>query len=243
MFYNHRVKVYPDGTETHYIYSKSKQKNFEVLADVKENEEIEHDGSSVERKEIDNQKRAREKVYDYARSNTFDFFVTLTFSDSEVDRYDYDACTTKLRQFTDWLGRNNCSYIFVPEQHKDGAYHFHGLVKGALRLSPAVNPHTLLQIPDVFNISNYNLGFSTATRIKDPQRTASYITKYLTKDMTVPKGRRRYWASKNLLLPVIAFDDTFIDSYYISKLRLVADYCKVCPSEYGTLEILEVRNP
>lgn len=53
--------------------------------------------------------------------------MTLTFDGSKVDRYDYNICLTKCCQ---WLNNQHkryapdLAYLFVPEKHKDGAYHF-----------------------------------------------------------------------------------------------------------------------
>ena len=51
----------------------------------------------------------------------------------------------------------------------------------------------------IYNLLNYSLGFTTATEIKSLQAAQHYITKYVTKDlMSVAKGKKRYWSSKNL---------------------------------------------
>lgn len=70
-------------------------------------------------------------IYDIARSDCWEWFLTYTFEQSKVDRYDYSWCSQKM---SDWLKnmRRVCpdmKYIVVPEQHKDGAWHFHGLFK------------------------------------------------------------------------------------------------------------------
>ncbi len=54
----------------------------------------------------------------------------------------------------------------------------------------------------IYNLLNYRLGFTTATDIKSLQASQFYITKYITKDLVaVSRGKKRYWASKNLKLP------------------------------------------
>ena len=77
-------------------------------------------------------KRTKKKVYDYAKSNEWEWFVTFTFSPDKVNRYDYDECTKYLSKWFNNLKRSSpaLSYLVVPEQHKDGAYHFHGLFSG-----------------------------------------------------------------------------------------------------------------
>lgn len=44
-------------------------------------------------------------------------------------------------------------------------------------------------------------------KIKDPQRVATYIAKYLTKKLAVPKGRKCYWASRSLAKPTVEYVD------------------------------------
>ena len=69
-------------------------------------------------------------VYNYSLANDWDWFVTLTFDPQKVDRYNYSDCAKKLKNFID-VTRRKCpglKYLFVPELHKDGAFHFHGLI-------------------------------------------------------------------------------------------------------------------
>ena len=55
--------------------------------------------------------------------------------------------------------------------------------------------------PEFDNVKNYKYGLTTATSISDPARAATYLSKYLTKSIQVPKGRKRYWASRQLVSP------------------------------------------
>lgn len=51
----------------------------------------------------------------------------------------------------------------------------------------------------IYNVGKYRLGFSTATKVRDPRRVTQYIGKYVTKDLcAVTKGKKRYWCSRNL---------------------------------------------
>lgn len=148
--------------------------------------------------------RAKNMIYDYARSNAFDWFVTMTFDPRKVDSFDYTECSKKLSQ---WLKNvrklyaPDIRYIFVPELHKSGRYHFHGLLAdiGTLRLVDSGHRDNG-QI--IYNIDNYKLGFTTATKILDKQRTATYIGKYITKELSGHiKGKKHYWVSRNLNIP------------------------------------------
>ena len=158
--------------------------------------------------------RAKNMIYDYARSNDFDYFVTLTFNPDVVNSFDYSECGKRL---SDWLANvrrryaPDLKYLFVPELHKSGRYHFHGLIGniGSLRLEDS--GHYTIDGNTIYNLGNYKLGFTTATKITDKYRTATYIGKYITKELSGHiKGKKHYWVSTNLSLPeeqILTVDD------------------------------------
>ena len=72
--------------------------------------------------------RARKEVFELCACNDFDLFFTLTLSPEEIDRYDYKGAVKVLGTFLDnRVRRRGLRYVAVPELHKDGAVHFHGL--------------------------------------------------------------------------------------------------------------------
>lgn len=81
---------------------------------------IESDNRDKSRSLTSSTNRAKNKVYDYARTNAWEWFVTWTFDPSKIDSTDYDVVTKKLSQ---WLKRMrkdfapNLRYIVVPELH------------------------------------------------------------------------------------------------------------------------------
>ena len=55
----------------------------------------------------------------------------------------------------------------------------------------------------IYNLMNYSLGFTTCTLIHSLSASQYYITKYISKDLIMlSKGKKRYWASKNLNKPI-----------------------------------------
>lgn len=195
------------------------------------------------RKKVDNMKRAQQKVYDIARSNSFTHFITLTFDPEKVDSYDYSACCSSLLSFTKLLNRHACTYVLVSEKHESGRYHFHGLITlGSLSLSRAASPYDGSFLSDeqgrvIYNLPQYNLGFSTATEISDSARTASYLSKYLTKELSVPKGKKCYWASRSCERPLVTRVNLSEDELpsYVEGSRFV----KVINNDYGDFLIAE----
>ena len=103
--YNIKVLTFPDLSRQVRIYSKVVESP-EVVPDRKVQDRNPFDGKKV-REVLDfdvsfdasartSLSRTKQKVYQYARSNSWDWFVTFTFSDKKVNRYDYDECTKVL---------------------------------------------------------------------------------------------------------------------------------------------------
>lgn len=166
-------------------------------------------GWTIARKEEENAKRAKQTVYELARANVhrWDFFVTLTFDPKIVQRNNYKDCLRHVRDFTKFLTSIGCCWLFVPEHHKDGlSYHFHGLVGGDFPMSYGGKHGYRGSEVDTWNIP-YFPGYTTVQRIRDSSRVATYITKYITKDLVhlVPKGCHRYLCSRNLERPTVLY--------------------------------------
>lgn len=188
--------------------------------------------------------RTKNRVYYLARSNVWDWFVTLTFDPDKVDSLDYDSCVKKLSV---WLTvcRRKCPgirYLMVPELHKSGRYHFHGLFAdcGALGFTDSGKrdgSHV------IYNIGSYKLGFSTATEVTDPRRVTQYIGKYITKDLcAVSSGRKRYWASRSLCQAET--EEYFLEGSerapYVCGLESMADYVKTFGDDNLTVQCFEL---
>lgn len=157
-------------------------------------------------------RRTKSVIKDYVLNNDFDLFVTFTFDPRKVDRYDFSACSLKMQGYINRLSRyakaNNINfrYIVVPEFHKDGAIHFHALIGD---FPKALKKTKVLQNNRrVYNIPGYRFGFTNAQKITTADKSSigdlfGYLTKYITKDMPLIFGRRRYWCSRNLAKPII----------------------------------------
>lgn len=155
-------------------------------------------------------KRSKNMIYKLAcNNNPWDYFVTFTFNGDKVDRYNFSEVSKKLSNWIDNIKRKyNCKdmgYIIVPEKHKDGAWHFHGLLKNCDNLNFIDSGIKDNQGRTIYNISNYKFGFTTATKLSDIDKAVSYILKYISKDLFGDnlKGKKRYWRSKNLQMPAV----------------------------------------
>lgn len=108
MLYNLRIKSFPDGTKQYFFSEFVKERDYSI-------EKGAPAGECTEEKQRENAKRAVQVVYDLARSNDFDWFITLTFDPERVDRYDYDSCADAVKRFTKMLCKNGNRWIIVPE--------------------------------------------------------------------------------------------------------------------------------
>lgn len=209
--YNLKVETFPTGTVrlNYYEYSvhkgdKGNRPDYEKNPfDGEKTRVVKSLEVNKERSSYISMKRTRSMVYKYALSNEWEWFVTLTFSPKKVDRYNYTECSKKLKSFIDTTRRicPDMRYIFVPELHKDGAFHFHGLIANC----PALEFVFSGKVKDkrrVFNIPGFSYGFTTATKVSDSKKSANYLSKYITKEIcAVSPNKKRYWTSRNLNLP------------------------------------------
>lgn len=145
----------------------------------------------------------KNRIYKIARSNEWNWFITLTFDRTRTDSSEYNMIVYRLKIFLNHLQQRKCpnlKYLIVPELHEDKAhYHFHGLIANADNMRFAYSGHDDKTGNPIFNILDWSWGFTTATRIKDSARASSYITKYITKDTeNVIKEKKRYYCSRNV---------------------------------------------
>lgn len=159
-------------------------------------------------------------IYEYGYSNTWEWFFTFTFSPDYLDRYDYSACYKSISKFLDnykYRYSNELKYLVVPEQHKDGAWHFHGLLSGVL--SDDLIPFKKIKGQMIYNFPRFKGGYTTATKVHDTKRVATYITKYITKDIAIhTKNKHRLLVSKNLKKPDIV--ERSMSPEEIQKLKI-----------------------
>lgn len=183
-------------------------------------------------------------ISDLSRSNPWEWFATFTFDERMVDRYDYPAVSKAL---STWLSniRRKCPdlrYLVVPELHKDGAYHFHGLLANCDGLG-LVYSGVIQKGKKVYNISSFHLGFTNVQEVTDTNRVSVYVTKYITKDLCeLTPGKKRYWCSRNLARPVVELYS--IGGMELKNLRnncaCYAKHCSVSEGPYQDVQRFEL---
>lgn len=148
-------------------------------------------------------RRTQQLLKDYVLCNQFDLFCTFTFDPKKIDRYNIDACYRAMSGFlhnAKYTHSRDLKWLVVPEHHKDGAYHFHALLSGYNGQLKATKCHQNGR--QLFNMSGWRRGFSTAVFIENQDAVANYVRKYITKDMLTEFGRRRFFGSRNLVKPI-----------------------------------------
>lgn len=145
--------------------------------------------------------RSKQAIFEISRANEWDWFITLTFDRNVIDSSNYDLLVEKVcKWFNNTKNRKSpdMKYLIIPELHADGAhYHFHGLLAdcGGLEM---VKSGVIQDGKEVYNITSFPYGFTTATKVDDTVRVSGYISKYITKELQNSlKGKRRYIASNN----------------------------------------------
>lgn len=276
--YNVKVFTYPDLSQQVRVYTQpvrtredgiiyAEKPSVELdpfhFLPVKTVKVFDRDFDEAVQRSIDvSHKRTVNKIYMYSRSNVWDYFVTFTFSKEKVDRYNYEDCSNKISKWLKNMKQRYCpdmKYIVVPEQHKDGAYHFHGLFSNIEGMDMRdsgkrviahyyKNGRKCFRKTDtpIYIIGRYHLGWTTATRVRSNERVAGYITKYVTKELVSNvKGKRRYWISRNLDVPILEEfflepADKFIYQSEISEMAVYEKHVE-CKEIEQTLSIYELE--
>lgn len=256
--HNCRVKEYPDGTRVYMVADRPIFREpgweeadggkrsaavdalidrLESIVDVGELSmyEIARIEEAEAQRERDSreraQRRAKAAVRDLARCNDFAYFVTLTLDAERIDRYDMREITRRLNHWLDnHVRRAGLRYVLVPERHRDGAIHFHGLFSDALEAVDSGTIDTGHGKPKkprsanqrarmlaegghiVYNLPAWDLGFTTAIELYgERKRAINYVCKYIGKQQIDGEagkiGGRWYYSGGQLQRPAVTFCD------------------------------------
>lgn len=172
--------------------------------------------NSVNENKLDcNLRRAKNTIKELVMCNEWEYFATLTLDKTKYDRYDLKKYIKDLSQYVRDLRKkgNDIKYLLIPERHKDGAWHIHGFFAGLnqeelkeFSLSeklPSYIKNSIKQGKKLWNWVGYSrkFGFNELEEIRDIDKVSSYVTKYITKDLsdTVSElGAKTYYCSRGL---------------------------------------------
>ncbi len=164
-------------------------------------------------------RRAKTNAFDMIMCNSdLDTFVTFTYAPEQTDdKADYDGC---YKQLGVWLSnrvqRRDLKYVCVPERTKKGDIHFHAIMnRSALKLVPSLSPYTGKRLQhngnDLWNVSDWKYGFTSAEIIgkssDDRRAVAKYIFKYMGKQMGQKIGGRYALIGGDLRRPIYRYAD------------------------------------
>ena len=182
--------------------------------------------------------RTRRMIKEYAACNMWEHFVTVTLS-PEIweNRFNIESVQKSVSSMARTLRTESkrFKYLFIPEQHKNGAIHMHGLVMG-LPESELI-PYTMTDVNGPNKLPKYIVsavkdgkplyhckmwddiyGYNVVEPIRDLDRAASYISKYVGKSIGTLSAKTRYWHSRGLAVSVVIAEYK-IPSYNTEKLK------------------------
>lgn len=180
--------------------------------------------------------RAKSMVRELGLCNPWDYFVTLTISPEKYDRYNLPLF---IQDFAKFLHNYNkrcsfnekVSYLLIPERHKDGAWHIHGLIKGIRQKDLYTNQYGYL----VWKQYQDKFGYISMESIKSKERVSYYILKYFTKDNSknvTDLGAHLYYRSKGLKIAKVI---------YRGDARLHADWDYEHPEGFCKIKTIDTR--
>ena len=178
----------------------------------KKSREVIHNGTSTQ-----------EEIEKY---NTINFICNLNLWQyiSWEFLFSTKKVTKKLKSWLDYQRKRNpeMRYLIIPELHKSGRIHFHGVFSDVKNwsLSPAINPYTGESIIEnnkqVYNLDNYKLGYTTVSKVENIEAVSHYISKYITKELLNLKNKKNVWHSRNLIKPQM--------TYHLANLSDISNY-------------------
>jgi len=150
--------------------------------------------------------RVREQIYRIVEGNRGRHgkykavFFTLTDRDQQTNIKEANksikALMRRLKQTTGY----SIKYIIVPERHKSGAIHYHGVFFN-------------LPFIDIkfFKESLWKKGYVDLQLPKKIRSVAKYLSKYLTKDTfsSLPANEKAYFCSRGIFRPISLFTDQY----------------------------------
>ena len=232
-FYNTSIKTYANGEQ------KIKYHNYDTCIGLPSlRKEGRGSTESKEHSRYISLLRSKQKIIDLVYHNglikPWKYFLTLTFDPERVNSNNYNDVSDALKKWINNMKHQNpqMEYVIVPEPHKSGRIHFHGLFRNVPNwlLTEARNPKTNRLIKkngvQVFNLNNYKYGYSTVSVVKDLTAVSVYISKYMTKELLNLSYKKRYWSSRSLELPKVeyAMFDEQSFKFYIDSKSVVSEH-------------------
>lgn len=208
---------------------------------------------SGERGEVNEEKldcnlsRAKGMVFEYASCNPWELFGTFTIDGNKYPRDDLKGFYDK---YGDWLKYYNkkhnlaVKYVNIPELHSDEInWHMHGILHGLplshlKKFEKGDKSENGKPIPKYLWENGYyywpeykkKFGFCSFGKIRDQDKTAAYMTKYITKDISKSVrelNAKSYYCSRGLKKAEELNRGYLAIPYKDSDFDYVGDFTKV----------------
>ena len=144
--------------------------------------------------------RTKSRIYEIARCNPWEYFVTLTLDKTKIDCYDIKGFTVKFNRMISDTNKDRerkIQYMIIPEKHKNGAFHFHGFIMGLTEEDVRKNKNKYLE----WGSYRDKFGYCSLSQIRSIEACSAYCKKYITKDLRATikkKGANMYYCSLGL---------------------------------------------
>ncbi len=160
--------------------------------------------------------RTKSTIFELAICNDWEWFATLTLNPEYHDRKDLRNYKKKLSTWIknyNRLHQTNIQYLLIPENHKDGSWHMHGLMMGPpiehlyeFREDEKLPIRMLIEIARGHKLYSWPayakaFGYISISKIISLTSVSKYITKYITKDLMethIGKNEHLYYCSQGL---------------------------------------------
>ena len=216
--------------------------------------------------------RARRTVLELGLCNDWKYFATFTIADDKHDRKDLQTFHSRFLTWLRYMRKKypdvSIRFVLVPEQHKDGSWHMHGLFSDISSLLISFKdladrgesvPWKLVK-NGYYNWEAYQnkFGFCSFGVIRNKVAVGFYIVKYISKSLkesAVPVGLDLYYPSRGLNHAQL-HGDIYGNCGYLDKfLTNHYDFCSTGMThvkdgvswdfamEFMLIEPLEVENP
>ena len=223
-----------------------------------ENEKRSERGTVNSEKLSENISRTKNKIFELAFCNHWDWFFTGTLNPQKYDRTDLDKFHKSLTQ---WIRNYNKKYntkikfLIIPELHKDGkSWHIHGFLYGLpvehlkqFQIGDAMGKGLADKVKKgdtVYNWVSYlnKFGFCDLEPIRNHEAVSKYITKYINKNLATSVtelNAHQFYSSRGLnRAEVIKKGTMFADIVPTYE----NEYCKVAWLEFSDELLEELKN-
>lgn len=205
----------------------------------------------------ENLSRTKNKIFELAYCNKWDYFFTGTLNPNKHDRTDLELFHKQLTQFIrDTNKKYNCKikFLFVPELHSDRkSWHIHGFLQGVpdnllsqFKIGDKMGKVIAEKVQNgeiVYNWLDYSkkFGFCDLEPIKNHEAVSKYITKYINKELATSVtelNAHQYYHSRGLQMATKIKEGSMLWDNTTPSFQ--NDYCKIAWIDYSENALNEI---